>query len=37
MYERFMRIMMLSVMKNTQHPVKFWVLNNYLSPQFRVN
>lgn len=36
LYERFMRIMMLSVMKHTKHPVKFWVLNNYLSPQFRV-
>uniref|UniRef100_A0A914C391 UDP-glucose:glycoprotein glucosyltransferase n=1 Tax=Acrobeloides nanus TaxID=290746 RepID=A0A914C391_9BILA len=35
LYERFMRIMILSVMKNTKHPVKFWLLNNYLSPQFR--
>ncbi|TKR80881.1 hypothetical protein L596_014868 [Steinernema carpocapsae] len=35
LYERFMRIMMLSVVKNTKHPVKFWLLNNYLSPQFR--
>jgi len=35
LYERFLRIMMLSVMKNTKHPVKFWLLNNYLSPQFR--
>ena len=37
LYERFMRIMILSVMKNTKHPVKFWLLNNYLSPQFRVS
>lgn len=36
LYERFLRIMMVSVMKNTRHPVKFWLLNNYLSPQFRV-
>ncbi|KAL3084473.1 hypothetical protein niasHS_009244 [Heterodera schachtii] len=35
LYERFLRIMMLSVLKNTKHPVKFWLLNNYLSPQFR--
>lgn len=36
LYERFLRIMMLSVMKNTEHPVKFWLLKNYLSPQFKV-
>jgi hypothetical protein len=36
LYERFLRIMMLSVLKNTKHNVKFWLLNNYLSPQFRV-
>lgn len=36
LYERFMRIMMLSVTKNTKHNVKFWLLNNYLSPYFRV-
>ncbi|CAD5234520.1 unnamed protein product [Bursaphelenchus xylophilus] len=35
LYERFIRIMMVSVVKNTKHPVKFWLLNNYLSPQFR--
>jgi UDP-glucose:glycoprotein glucosyltransferase len=35
LYERFMRIMMLSVVRNTNRPVKFWLLNNYLSPQFR--
>ncbi|CEF63031.1 UDP-glucose:glycoprotein glucosyltransferase 1 [Strongyloides ratti] len=35
MYERLMRIMMVSVMKHTKHPVKFWLLNNYVSPQFR--
>ncbi|KJH41331.1 UDP-glucose:Glycoprotein Glucosyltransferase [Dictyocaulus viviparus] len=36
LYERFMNIMMLSVMKHTQKPVKFWLLKNYLSPQFKV-
>ncbi|CAJ0583195.1 unnamed protein product, partial [Mesorhabditis spiculigera] len=35
LYERFMRIMILSVMKNTKSPVKFWLLKNYLSPQFK--
>ncbi|KAI1724172.1 UDP-glucose:Glycoprotein glucosyltransferase domain-containing protein [Ditylenchus destructor] len=35
LYERFLQIMMLSVMKNTKHPVKFWLLNNYLSPIIR--
>ncbi|EGT33218.1 hypothetical protein CAEBREN_25473 [Caenorhabditis brenneri] len=35
LYERFMRIMIVSVMKNTKHPVKFWLLKNYLSPQFK--
>ncbi|XP_001944699.1 UDP-glucose:glycoprotein glucosyltransferase [Acyrthosiphon pisum] len=32
LYERFLRIMMLSVLKNTKSPVKFWFLKNYLSP-----
>uniref|UniRef100_A0A0N4XT99 UDP-glucose:glycoprotein glucosyltransferase (inferred by orthology to a D. melanogaster protein) n=1 Tax=Nippostrongylus brasiliensis TaxID=27835 RepID=A0A0N4XT99_NIPBR len=35
LYERFLNIMMLSVMKNTKKPVKFWLLKNYLSPQFK--
>lgn len=35
LYERLMRIMMLSVLKNTQTPVKFWFLKNYLSPTFK--
>ncbi|VDN59239.1 unnamed protein product [Dracunculus medinensis] len=35
LYERFMRIMILSVMKNTKYPVKFWLLKNYLSPNFK--
>ncbi|KAG8311334.1 UDP-glucose:glycoprotein glucosyltransferase 1 [Homalodisca vitripennis] len=35
LYERFLRIMMLSVLKNTKSPVKFWFLKNYLSPTFK--
>lgn len=34
LYERLMRIMMLTVLKNTEAKVKFWFLKNYLSPQF---
>ncbi|MBN3275545.1 UGGG1 glucosyltransferase, partial [Polyodon spathula] len=36
LYERFLRIMMLSVLKHTKTPVKFWFLKNYLSPAFKV-
>lgn len=35
LYERFLRIMMLSVLQNTKSPVKFWFLKNYLSPSFK--
>ncbi|KAM8975875.1 UDP-glucose:glycoprotein glucosyltransferase 2 [Pelodytes ibericus] len=35
LYERFLRIMMLSVLRNTKTPVKFWFLKNYLSPKFK--
>lgn len=35
LYERLLRIMMLSVIKNTKTPVKFWFLKNYLSPTFK--
>ncbi|XP_019519394.1 PREDICTED: UDP-glucose:glycoprotein glucosyltransferase 2 [Hipposideros armiger] len=35
LYERFLRIMMLSVLHNTKTPVKFWFLKNYLSPTFK--
>uniref|UniRef100_A0A8C5N033 UDP-glucose ceramide glucosyltransferase-like 1 n=1 Tax=Leptobrachium leishanense TaxID=445787 RepID=A0A8C5N033_9ANUR len=35
LYERFLRIMMLTVLKNTKTPVKFWFLKNYLSPTFK--
>lgn len=34
LYERLLRIMMLSTMKHTKSPVKFWFLKNFLSPQF---
>uniref|UniRef100_A0A8D3BWR4 UDP-glucose ceramide glucosyltransferase-like 1 n=1 Tax=Scophthalmus maximus TaxID=52904 RepID=A0A8D3BWR4_SCOMX len=35
LYERFLRIMMLSVLRHTKIPVKFWFLKNYLSPSFK--
>lgn len=35
LYERFLRIMMLSVLKQTKSPVKFWFLKNYLSPSLK--
>jgi len=35
MYERLMRIMMMSVLKHTKSPVKFWVLKNFMSPDFK--
>lgn len=35
LYERFLKIMILSVLKNTRRPVKFWFIKNYLSPQFK--
>lgn len=34
LYERFMRIMILSVVKNTKSKVKFWMLKNFLSSKF---
>lgn len=35
LYERFLRIMMMSVLKHTKSPVKFWFLKNYLSPSLK--
>ncbi|WEJ95887.1 killer toxin resistant protein [Yamadazyma tenuis] len=35
LYERLSSIMMASVRSNTQHPVTFWLLENYLSPNFK--
>lgn len=37
LYERFLKIMMVSVLKNTKTPVKFWFLKNYLSPTLKVS
>lgn len=37
LYERFLKIMMLSVVQNTKNPVKFWLLKNFLSPKFKVS
>ncbi|ANZ73770.1 BA75_00820T0 [Komagataella pastoris] len=33
--ERFLSIMANSVMKHTEHNVKFWLLENYMSPAFK--
>lgn len=35
LYERFVYIMISSVMAHTDHSVKFWFISNFLSPQFR--
>lgn len=35
LYERFIRIMMLSVRKHTKSPLKFWFLKNFLSPSLK--
>ncbi|PSN64480.1 UDP-glucose:glyco protein glucosyltransferase precursor [Corynespora cassiicola Philippines] len=35
LYERMLNIMMLSVMKNTEHTVKFWFIEQFLSPSFK--
>ena len=34
LYERFLKIMMLSVIQRTRSPVKFWFIRNFASPQF---
>ncbi|WVQ78198.1 hypothetical protein IAT38_000281 [Cryptococcus sp. DSM 104549] len=34
LYERFASIMILSVMKHTESTVKFWFIENFLSPSF---
>ncbi|KZO95399.1 glycosyltransferase family 24 protein [Calocera viscosa TUFC12733] len=34
LYERFALIMTLSVMRHTNHTVKFWFIENFLSPSF---
>ena len=35
LYERFLRIMILSVLKNTKSNVKFWLIKNYMSPKLK--
>ncbi|KAI9723776.1 MAG: hypothetical protein M1812_001076 [Candelaria pacifica] len=35
LYERMLNIMMLSVMKHTTHSVKFWFIEQFLSPSFK--
>ena len=35
LYERMLNIMMVSVMKNTSHTVKFWFIEQFLSPSFK--
>ncbi|KAJ8108408.1 hypothetical protein OPT61_g8197 [Boeremia exigua] len=35
LYERMLNIMMLSVMKHTEHSVKFWFIEQFLSPSFK--
>jgi len=35
LYERFLRIMMVSVRKQTKSPVKFWLIANFLSPTLK--
>ncbi|ETW01414.1 hypothetical protein, variant 1 [Aphanomyces invadans] len=35
LYERMLKLMMLSVMKRTKNPVTFWLLENFLSPDFK--
>jgi len=34
LYERFLKIMMQSVLDSTRNPVKFWFIKNFASPQF---
>jgi UDP-glucose:glycoprotein glucosyltransferase len=35
LYERMLNIMMLSVMSHTNHTVKFWFIEQFLSPSFK--
>ena len=36
LYERMLNIMMVSVMKHTKHTVKFWFIEQFLSPSFKM-
>lgn len=35
LYERMLNIMIVSVMKHTKHSVKFWFIEQFLSPSFK--
>jgi len=35
LYERMLNLMMLSVMRHTNHTVKFWFIEQFLSPSFK--
>ncbi|KAA6411432.1 MAG: glycosyltransferase family 24 [Lasallia pustulata] len=35
LYERMLNIMMVSVMRHTKHTVKFWFIDQFLSPSFK--
>ncbi|KAK9467775.1 UDP-glucose:glycoprotein glucosyltransferase-domain-containing protein [Lipomyces arxii] len=35
LYERFLNIMFVSVMRHTNETVKFWLIDNFLSPSFK--
>ena len=35
LYERMLNIMMLSVLRHTDHTVKFWFIEQFLSPSFK--
>lgn len=35
LYERLLLIMMKSVMSHTLHPVKFWIFEDYTTPEYR--
>ena len=36
LYERMLNIMMVSVMRHTKHTVKFWFIEQFLSPSFKI-
>ncbi|KAL8722657.1 MAG: hypothetical protein Q9225_000889 [Loekoesia sp. 1 TL-2023] len=37
LYERMLNIMMVSVMRHTNHTVKFWFIEQFLSPNFKAS
>jgi len=37
LYERFLKIMMLSVVKRSSSKIKFWFFENFLSPSFKAS